>query len=188
MKLLNYIQNNTIFTERLVIRPVSVSDSQEIHKYAGDKEIDMMLFLPNDNIEQTIEFTKNAVREWTKEKPSVREFVIVYNEKIIGGIDLEAVGESTYEIGWIVDKEYRNNGFVTEAGKALVGYAFDVLSAKKVIAHCDIRNRASEKVMQKLGMTLKDNSGTRFYEKTGVTAGELMYSIEKSDYERNKRY
>lgn len=181
MKLLNYIEDNTIVTERLVIKPVAVSDTEEIHKYAGDKEIDMMLFLPNDNIEQTIEFTKNAVREWAKENPSVREFVMLYNGKIIGGIDLETVDESAYEIGWVISKDHRNNGFVTEAGKALVGYAFEVLSAKRVIAYCDVRNKASEKVMQKLGMTLADNIGTRFYEKTGVTAGELMYCIDRQE-------
>lgn len=181
MKLLNYIEDNTIVTERLVIKPVAVSDTEEIHKYAGDKEIDMMLFLPNDNIEQTIEFTKNAVREWAKENPSVREFVMLYNGKIIGGIGLEVVDEVTYEIGWVISKDYRNKGFTTEAGKALLEYAFDVLSADKVIAHCDVRNKASEKVMQKLGMTLADNSGTRFYEKTGVTSGELMYCIDRQE-------
>ena len=170
MKLLNYIEDNTIVTERLVIKPVAVSDTEEIHKYAGDKEIDMMLFLPND-----------AVREWAKENPSVREFVMLYNGKIIGGIDLETVDESAYEIGWVISKDHRNNGFVTEAGKALVGYAFEVLSAKRVIAHCDVRNKASEKVMQKLGMTLADSSGTRFYEKTGITAGELMYCIDRQE-------
>ena len=63
MKLLNYIKENTIVTERLVIRPVSFSDADEIHKYAGDKEIDMMLFLPNDTVEQTIEFFRNSVQE-----------------------------------------------------------------------------------------------------------------------------
>ena len=178
---MNYIEDNTIVTERLVIKPVAVSDTEEIHKYAGDKEIDMMLFLPNDNIEQTIEFTKNAVREWAKENPSVREFVMLYNGKIIGGIDLETVDESAYEIGWVISKDHRNNGFVTEAGKALVGYAFEVLLAKRVIAHCDVRNKALEKVMQKLGMTLADNSGKRFYEKTGVTAGELMYCIDRQE-------
>lgn len=186
MKLLNYIEDNTIVTERLVIKPVAVSDTEEIHKYAGDKEIDMMLFLPNDNIEQTIEFTKNAVREWAKENPSVREFVMLYNGKIIGGIGLEVVDEVTYEIGWVISKDYRNKGFTTEAGKALLEYAFDVLSADKVIAHCDVRNKASEKVMQKLGMTLADNSGTRFYEKTGVTSGELMYlSTGRKNRKRN---
>ncbi len=181
MKLLNYIEDNTIITERLVVRPVAVPDTEEIHEYAGDKDIDMMLFLPNDTIEQTREFVKNAINQWTMQSPTVREFVMLYSGRIIGGIDLETVDESTYEIGWVISKDYRNNGFVTEAGKALIGYAFEVLSAKKVIAHCDIRNRASEKVMKKLGMTLKDNSGTRFYEKTGVTSGELMYCIENSD-------
>lgn len=140
-----------------------------------------MLFLPNDTIEQTREFVKNSINQWAMQSPSVREFVMLYRGRIIGGINLETVDESTYEIGWVISKDYRNNGFVTEAGKALIGYSFEVLSAKKVIAHCDIRNRASEKVMQKLGMTLKYNSGTRFYEKTGVTSGELMYCIKKSD-------
>lgn len=182
MKLLNYIKENTIVTERLVIRPVSFSDADEIHKYACDKEIDMMLFLPNDTIEQTREFTENAVREWEKEKPSVREYVMLYDDSIIGGIDLEMLDESTYEIGWVVSRDYRNKGFTTEAGKVLIGYAFEVLSAEKVIAHCDIRNRASEKVMKKLGMSLIDNSGTRFYERTGVTSGELTYCIDKADY------
>ena len=186
MKLLNYIKENTIVTERLVIRPIDVSDADEIHKYAGDKEIDMMLFLPNDTVEQTVEFTQNAVHEWSKEKPFVREYVMLYNGRIIGGIDLEAPDESTFEIGWVVSKDYRNKGFTTEAGNALIGYAFEKLSAKKVIAHCDIRNRASEKVMKKLGMTLTDNSGTRFYKKTGVTSGELTYCIEKSEYEGNE--
>lgn len=186
MKLLNYIKENTIVTERLVIRPVSFSDADEIHKYAGDKEIDMMLFLPNDTVEQTIEFVRNSVQEWEKEKPSIREYVMIYNDKIIGGINLETVDESTYEIGWVISRDYRNKGFTTEAGKALIGYAFDVLSAKKVIAHCDIRNRASEKVMKKLGMTLADNNGTRFYERTGVTSEELTYCIDRSDYDGNE--
>lgn len=186
MKLLDYIEENTIVTERLVIRPIDVSDADEIHKYAGNKEIDMMLFLPNDTIEQTVEFVRNAVREWSKEKPSVREYVMLHNSSIIGGIGLETIDESTFEIGWVVSKDYRNKGFTTEAGNALIGYAFDKLSAKKVIAHCDTRNIASEKVMKKLGMTLTDNSGTRFYERTGVTSGELTYCIEKSEYEGNE--
>ena len=186
MKLLDYIEENTIVTERLVIRPIDISDADEIHKYAGNKEIDMMLFLPNDTIEQTVGFVRNAVREWSKEKPPVREYVMLHNGSIIGGIGLEAVDEVTYEIGWVLSKDYRNKGFTTEAGKALLEYAFDVLSADKVIAHCDIRNKASENVMKKLGMTLKDNSGTRFYEKTGVTSGELMYCIDRQEKQNRK--
>ncbi len=54
-------------------------DTDEIHKYAGDKSIDMMLFLPNDTVEQTAEFVRNAVLQWADEKPSVMEFVMLYD-------------------------------------------------------------------------------------------------------------
>ena len=166
------MSKNVINTERLTLRPVLTQDTDEIHKYAGDKSIDMMLFLPNDTVEQTAEFVRNAVLQWADKKPFVMEFVMLYDGRIIGGIGLEAVDEVTYEIGWVISKDYRNKGFTTEAGKALLEYAFDVLSA--------------DKVMKKLGMTLKDNSGTRFYEKTGVTSGELMYCIDRQEKQNRK--
>ena len=113
------MSENVINTERLTLRPVLTGDTDEIHRYAGDKSIDMMLFLPNDTVEQTAEFVRNAVLQWADEKPSVMEFVMLYEGRIIGGIGLEAVDEVTYEIGWVLSKDYRNKGFTTEAGKAL---------------------------------------------------------------------
>ena len=41
------MSENVINTERLTLRPVLTGDTDEIHRYAGDKSIDMMLFLPN---------------------------------------------------------------------------------------------------------------------------------------------
>ncbi len=50
----------------------------------------------------------------------------------------------------------------------LIRYAFDVLKARKVIAHCDSHNTASENVLKKSVMIPKDSTGRRFYSKTGV--------------------
>lgn len=47
----------------------------------------------------------------------------------------------------------------------------------KVTSYCDSSNVASEKVMKKAGMMLIDNSGTRFYPKTGVTSSIKIISI-----------
>lgn len=52
------MSKNVINTERLTLRPVLTQDTDEIHKYAGDKSIDMMLFLPNDTVEQTAELSE----------------------------------------------------------------------------------------------------------------------------------
>jgi RimJ/RimL family protein N-acetyltransferase len=45
-------------------------------------------------------------------------------------------------------------------------------------AHCDSRDRASEKVMKKIGMTLVDDTGTRYYPITGISSGEYLYAIK----------
>ena len=165
-----------ITTERLEIRPIESGDCEAVHRYAGDPSIDMMMFLPNETIEETKKFVEFAVSEWAKEDPEDREFAVLLSGEIIGGVNLEKCGDDrTYEIGWTIRKDMRGKGYATEAAKALMDYAFEELHAEKVQAHCDSRNQASEKVMRKLGMTLADDTGTRYYPKTGISSGEYLY-------------
>lgn len=171
---------NHICTKNLILRPVRMGDAKDIHAYAGDKNIDMMMFLPNETFEETKEFTKYSVTEWNKEKPKDREYVVLYEGKIIGGVNLELIEDTdTYEIGWIIHPDYRKKGFAFEAAEALIKYAFETLNVSKIQAHCDSRNIASEKLMKKLGMKAIDKSGTRFYQKTGITSGEYLYAVQK---------
>ena len=168
-----------IKAERVILRPVQESDLEAVHEYAGDKEITMMMFLPNETKEETEKFIRNSIADWKNENPHDREFVIVYEGKVIGGIDLENCSDGTFEIGWIVNKKYRGLGIASEAASALVDYGFKELGARKIIAHCDSRNKASEKVMVIIGMKLKDDKGTRTYPKTGVVSGEYLYELKK---------
>lgn len=171
---------NVITTERLVIRPVETGDCEAVHQYAGDPTIDMMMFLPRETMEETKEFVAFAVAEWEKDEPEDREYVILLNGGIIGGINLEKCEDDrTYEIGWVIRRDERGKGYASEAAKALTEYAFNVLGAEWIRAHCDNRNAASEKVMKKLGMNLADDTGTRVYEKTGVVSGEYLYVLRK---------
>ena len=45
-----------IRTKRLVLRPVQAGDEYEIHEYAGDKDITMMFYLPNESFEETRDY------------------------------------------------------------------------------------------------------------------------------------
>lgn len=54
----------TINTERLIIRPVEISDTSAVHEYASDRSITMMMFLPNENIDETMSFVEYASGEW----------------------------------------------------------------------------------------------------------------------------
>ena len=176
-------------TKRLTLRPVQLGDEKEIHEYAGDKEITMMFWLPNDSFIETAEFVRRNVADWTSPDQLDYEFVIIYEGKIIGGCDADlshSEDHSYATLGWIINKNYRKNGFASEAAAALLDFAFVNLSVNKVYAQCDCKNVASFGVMKKIGMTLVDDKGTRIYPKTGITSGEFTCLITKEEWEKNR--
>ena len=58
---------------------------------------------------------------------------------------------------YAVDPEHQRRGYATEAARAMIEYAFNQMHVERVVAMTDYTNTASEKVMQKLGMTIARN-------------------------------
>ena len=94
------------------------------------------------------------------------EDIILYNEE-----------KNVGEFGWIINKQYWKKGYATEAALAIKDFAIKELKVSKLIATCDSRNSNSYKLMEKIGLGLESDNGTRTYPKNGETAKELMYSL-----------
>jgi RimJ/RimL family protein N-acetyltransferase len=58
------------------------------------------------------------------------------------------------EVGWLVERARWGEGFAPEAARAAVEWARDELGAERVISLIEDANRASQRVAEKLGMTL----------------------------------
>ena len=172
-------------TKRLTLRPIQLGDEAEIHEYAGDKDITMMYYLPNDTFEETAEFVKRSVAEWKSANQTSFEFVILHEGRIIGGCDADlghSEDRSYATLCWIIHKRFRNQGFASEAAGALLDFAFTELGVGKVYAQCDINNPASFRVMKRIGMKCVNDKGTRTYPKTGKTSGEYTCLITISEW------
>lgn len=165
-------------TERLVLRPLGAGDLQSVHAYASDAETTAyMLRLPNRTLQQTQQFLLCAEQEWQKQSPRFYEFAITLAGRQIGAVSLYLEEEEPAgELGWILQKRYWRQGFATEAALAVREFARG-LGLRRLTAHCDARNTASRRVMEKIGMSLEDGTGTRVYPKTGETARELLFGI-----------
>lgn len=173
-------------TERLVLRPVRLGDEAEIHEYAGDPDITMMYWLPNETFEETAAFVRQCAAEWESPDQLDFGFVILYEGRIIGGCDADlshSEDRSYATLGWIIHKAYRGRGFASEAARALLDFAFARLAVDKVYAQCDIRNPASFGVMKNIGMTCVSDTGTRTYPRTGITSGEYTCLITRGEWE-----
>jgi [ribosomal protein S5]-alanine N-acetyltransferase len=72
---------------------------------------------------------------------------------VIGAISLMGMVKGHQaELGYWIGQPYWSQGFCTEAGAAILSYAFSELGLVRVHAHHFARNPASGRVMGKLGM------------------------------------
>lgn len=166
-------------TERLILRPLNIADLDTAHAYAADVETTAyMMWLPNNTIEETVRFLTKVTNEWDKENPNFYEFAIVLDAQHIGAISVSLNGDRTEgELGWILNKQYWGKGYAVEAAIAIRDFAIDQLKVIKLTANCDYRNINSFKLMEKIGLVLEKDAGTRIYPKTLETARELTYSL-----------
>ena len=58
------------------------------------------------------------------------------------------------EIGWRLTRKAWGHGYATEAAKACLDYAWNVLHLDKVYAYTAALNLRSQKVMDKIGMKM----------------------------------
>lgn len=162
-------------TERLSLRPLGPEDLEQVWEYAGDSEsIKYMVYFPHENQVETLHFLEEARKEWEKEHPQFYEFAVLLEEQIIGEVSLWMEADGCAEIGWMLNKRYRGQGYAVEAAEALMKFASEWLGVGRLTACCDTRNAASVRVMEKLGMKLEKEQ-ERKYERTGETAREYRY-------------
>lgn len=191
-----------ITTQRLMLEPLGMKYLDSTYKYSSDIEnTRYMRFLPDNNIEETIEFLQCVEAEWKKDRPSFYEFAILLDRIHIGAISVyyeeppmsgndnnvsivlphkEVMSDkkTAGELGWIIDREYQGFGYASEAAKAMLDFAVNKLGINCLFAHCDADNGPSYKLMEKLGMKYAGRTGGRFNKSSKEEREELTYTYK----------
>jgi len=101
--------------------------------------------------------------------------------KLIGGIGLEICKEDEKgEIGFWIDQSHWGKGVATEAAAELLQFGFEKLHLNKIVAFHMVRNPASGRVMEKLGMR-KEGLLRDHVKKSGRFEDSVAYGILASD-------
>ena len=152
--------NNTIETERLLLRPLTAADADiAYHGWTGDPEVAKYVsWLPHHSIEDTIEWLKEIA--WTTDACGN----IVANDNYIWGFVQKDTGalfgsggliweqdRQLFQVGYNIMKTHWNHGYTTEAMKAILHFASVHLGIKKVAGGHAKENLASARVIEKLG-------------------------------------
>ena len=149
----------TLETERLILRPLKISDAQEVFdSWTNDSEVAKYVrWNVNNSPAETID-TWLCDADEAAQSNTVYDWGIIYKEtsEIIGsGGVLYNEDEDIFEIGYVVAKRYWGQGIATEAARRFVKFAKDELNLAKLSAKHATENTASGKILQKLGFAYK---------------------------------
>lgn len=177
-----------LYTERLMLRPFEERDYDDVLRIVSDEDTVRYMYYwgrpgstPESDAKRFI--YEHAIAGWQAEPVRMREFALVLRgtDTVIGDASIEYIDDRRAEIGWILDKAYRGQGYATEAGERLLRFGFEELGFTGIIACCDERNTASSDVMKRLGMRLYQlNVGARPAKLDGICGNEAIYMLDKS--------
>ncbi len=145
----------TLTTGRLLLRPLRDEDGPRLAELANDRQVaEGTLALP---FPYTRLHAEHFIRHEREERVKASFFACAIERRedgqLIGVIGLTFQADHRRaELGYWLGVPYWNQGYVTEAGRAMLDYGFGVLGLNRVFASHYTSNPASGRVMQKLGM------------------------------------
>ena len=169
----------TIETERLILRPVEGRDWRAIHRYQSLPEVVRYLphepFTEDDACAFALRWSEQA-RQAEQARPQSDEWpeMLVAQHKASGRL----IGHLPFEK---FSPKYQGQGYATEAARAVLGLAFGKLGLHRMVATCDPRNRASYRVMEKLGMR-REAHHLKDVQIRGEWCDEYFYAILEEEW------
>ncbi|GAA3995587.1 GNAT family N-acetyltransferase [Hymenobacter fastidiosus] len=146
-------------TERLILRELLPSDDAgmfeldsdpEVHRYLGNKTVQTI-----GQSQALIAFVRqqyvdNGIGRWAVVEKQTGDFVGWSGLKLAPGPTNGRT--SYYDLGYRFIRRYWGRGYATETARASVRYGFDTLRLPLICGIADVRNLASNQVLQKAGL------------------------------------
>ena len=157
-------------TKRLNITNFNENDYEDLFEYLSDKNT--YKYEPGKPI--SIEIAKKLCLERSKNN----DFLAVkLKNKLIGHIYCKQIDPKeymTWEVGFIFNRIYQGKGYATESLDAVIEHYFKNIKVHKIIAECNPKNKASWKLLERVGMEREGKLRKNVYFKQDVN-GEPIW-------------
>lgn len=174
-----------IITERLILRPWKITDSNDLYEYAQSEKVG-----PNAGWKphKSEEESKGIVKLFI-ENNDTYAIVLKDENKVIGSIGLhdrqpdEILKDlNQREVGYVLSPKYWGQGLMPEAVKAVLDYGFNEMKLDLMwCGHFDFNNN-SKRVVEKIGFNYKFTKKTTMSQLENKEVNLLFYNIFKEEY------
>lgn len=143
----------TLSTERLFLRVPRMEDARAIFEgWAQDPEVLRYLtWRPHKSIDETESFVRSCLKAWENQARFPYMITLGEDGEVIGMID-PRIQASQMGVGYGLARAHWGKGYMPEATRAVIDWAFQQPSIYRVYATTDVENIASQRVLEKAGM------------------------------------
>ena len=177
-----------IETERLILDKWTTSDDdiRGLYEYAKDPEVGPNAgWKPHESLDESREIIEELFIPhdvWAiREKETGR---------IIGSIGLEPdrrrENVNSLEMGYSLAKESWGKGYMTEAAKAVIDYAFSELNLVVLAICTGPENRRSQRVIEKCGFKFEGIQRKGYHIYDGSDRDNRVYSMLREEWENGR--
>jgi len=172
-------------TQRLYLRRFLESDADDIYEYLSSPEVTKYEPYHPKTLEESIEIAKDRSTD-----DRFLAICLQENNKVIGNIYLakqEPDYIDTFSLGYVMNPNYQKKGYATEASNAILDYVFHQKNAHRVVAHCNVLNENSWRLLERLKLRREATMRQNIYFKLDESGNPIwsdsyMYAILKEEY------
>jgi ribosomal-protein-alanine N-acetyltransferase len=141
-------------TERLIIREPHIDDFASYHRLFSDAQnMRFLMDIATSTEQETMEQLQFAIS--ASEQLDRQNYFLVVQERaasaFVGNVGFHIIGKGEAHMGYFILPEFHGKGYTTEAVRAIVKYAFDIVGLDRIQTGAHITNLASFRVMEKSG-------------------------------------
>lgn len=144
----------TLMSERLALRCLEPGDAQALFQIFSDREVmQYWSSAPWTDQAEGVELVKNVRRCFAERSLFQWGVVRLSDDSLIGTCTLSRVDPQNRraEIGFALRRDLWGRGYMSEATRAMLQFAFQKLELHRVEADVDPRNNASIRLLERLG-------------------------------------
>jgi [ribosomal protein S5]-alanine N-acetyltransferase len=152
-----------IATERLILRDVRAEDLPVLLEQAAEPAARSGILAYQADEEYNRKYFVRAIAEgkFAKRENYTLSVTLKAGAPLIGSCMIHNVRPGSIEtsLGWHYGSAFWGHGYATEAARVLLHIGFRLGDAAEIYADCFADNRASIRVMEKIGMTTRQTLG-----------------------------
>lgn len=146
--------NKVLRTDRLILRPFTIDDIDAAYKMNLDEEVSRWTgdggVVGKEEIRRRIQ--EDVLGDYAKYRYGRMAVVLKETEEFIGFCGLKYLEDyEEVDLGYRLMSQYWGRGYATEACQVCLDYGFGQLGLYKIIAMVLPQNKASIRVLDKLG-------------------------------------